>query len=196
MMMRFLLLLSLGLTAGAAGRFGDPIRWCTSRSPLLANLPTTALTGRFDLELTSTYGWKHGGTARGTLELWPRDSAATAMGRGNGVDSTRCEPYAGAATIDLAAVNANTEGSVSSRDSTAPGVVVRVLTDRYVSGKKLELSLGSDRNRRDVGMVDGNWLEVEIEEVTNTGFRGRWRASPPLVAEVTHAGTFTARRVQ
>jgi hypothetical protein len=187
------------LSACAHSAHHDPIAWCTSRSPLLASLPTTALTGRFDLELTATKGDRRGHSARGVLELWPRDSAASAIDVANGqVDLTQCEPYAGAATIDLASVNAYTEGTAASRDSTAPGVVVQVWADPRQPQRKLQLSIGSGRNRRDTVVLHGAMIDAEIEEITSTGFRGRWKSGPYMFGPMpfSDAGVFSARRTQ
>jgi hypothetical protein len=187
------------LSACAHSAHRDPIAWCTSRSPLLATLPTTTLTGRFDLELTATRGEKRGRSARGVLELHARDSAASTLTVADDrVDSTLCEPYAGAATIDLASVNAFTEGTAASRDSAAPGVVIQVRSDPREPEKKLQLSIGSKRNRRDIQMLDGADIEAVVEEVTSSGFRGRWESSPATLAPPPYSdgGVFSAKRIR
>jgi hypothetical protein len=178
--------------AGCAHHAARPARWCSAPSSPTAPVALTGLAGSYDLAFTATAGHYGNPAATGELHLFARDSGSTIIETPFGTTYTdRLELYFGFATIDLASVGGLTNGSVTSRDSVAPGVVLRAWTDS--APEPPELEFGSDTNRRDLLIFDGANTSATILETTPSGIRGTWTST---IGTTTYrvSGFFCARR--
>jgi len=166
--------------------------WCTPLTRPTGELNLTGLAGSYDVVFAATAGYTGNTVALGQLHLFERDSTRRAIDTPFGTTfPNRLELYFGYASVDLQSVGGLTDGSVAGRDSSAPGVVLRMWTDS--DARPAQLEFGSDRNRRDMLILDGAITEADILETTPSGMRGTWESTAgPTTYRVT--GFFCARR--
>ena len=151
------------------------------------------LEGQYLLTFVSTSADRGRRSVTGRLTLFARDSLRLRPRRFDGTPNpNRIEPFWGAASIELGKVGAYVEGPTDAVDPAAPGVVVYAMQMRD-SSWETGLSFGANRNRPDLIILDGAYLEAPVLEVTSTGFRGIWSAS---IGPTTYkaAGFFCAVR--
>ena len=167
---------------------------CTPAPNRTSTIDAKRLEGRYDVVFVNAKSESGRVEARGVLELLPRDSASAILYTiGRRPHPHLTEPYLGSTTVDLGAIGAFVPGSVSSTDSAAPGVVVRVWTDTNVP--QVQLLFGSQGNRRDIFTLDGAYMAGDILESTAIGLRGSWLSS---IGHTTPgaSGYFCARRIR
>jgi hypothetical protein len=184
-----LFLILIGACASNAERGGP---WCTPLVHSSGRLVLDGLAGSYDVVFGATAGNPGNPVAVGELYLFERDSSRRAIETPFGtIFPARLELYFGYATIDLKSVGGLTHGSLTSRDSSAPGVVLRVWMDTHPQPAQLEF--GSDRTRRDLLILDGASTEANILETTPFGMRGAWEST---IGTTTYrvTGFFCARR--
>jgi hypothetical protein len=126
--------------------------------------------------LVGTRGRERAKRTEGILRLRRRSAGETVRDfSGRLVDISRQQPYLGTAQIDLAAVGAGVEGRLDT-ESPAPGVVLAVERAEDTHRSELHLELGSEQNRYDSAILDGNYTEVLIRSVSPSGSAGTWDA--------------------
>lgn len=81
-------------------------------------------------------------------------------------------PLFGTTDIQVQEVGALRIGSLSSGDPAAPGVLV--IESQTAQGPSILVRLGSDANRRDLQLFDGGFTVLELGEINDDGFKGRW----------------------
>jgi hypothetical protein len=180
--------------SGAAG--GATPEEC---APVTAEIPAsgtvTPAVGEYQLRLVATSGAKTGASVEGTLSLQPQpDALRYRTGLGGTVDTSVVHPLYGSADVDLAAVDAVSVGSTTSKDPMQPGVLV---VERHTSGDdasiEIVVRLGSEANRRDRQRFDGGYTVLRVRHVSDKRMAGTWASG--ITAERA-AGYFCARKLE
>ncbi len=83
-------------------------------------------------------------------------------------------PLFGTTDVGVEGVGALRVGDLSSVDPAAPGVLV--IESKTAEGPSILLRFGSDANRRDVVRFDGGFTVLELTEIRDDGFSGRWNS--------------------
>ncbi|HEX2220667.1 MAG TPA: hypothetical protein VHG35_17850 [Gemmatimonadales bacterium] len=127
--------------------------------------------GEYSVRLVATSGAQRGATAQGRLDLMPRDSAYRRLTLPDGTrDTTFAFPLYGTAEVDFASVGAVAPGDPKSADPLSPGVLVI----ERPSG--VMLRVGSVANRWGMRRFDGAYTALQVQQVTEEGFKGTWRS--------------------
>jgi hypothetical protein len=164
----------LAACGGANAGQADPQACAPVESPA-SDLSAAGLAGQYTVRLIATSGAKEGASAGGRLELMQQDSAYRSLKRSDGsVDTTFSFPLYGTAAVDFAAVGATAPGDPGSSDPLSPGILVIQRPGGVL------LRVGSEANRRGVRRFDGGYTVLEVQQVTDQGFAGRWRSGVGL----------------
>ena len=118
--------------------------------------------------------------SEGTLAL--RTRAAARCSRGS-----TATPLDGTADIDLGAVGAQAVTGLTSRDPSAPGVLV--LEADVEAGRTVTVRFGSVSNRDGDSAIDAAFAVLDVTRIGDGGFFGGWRSG---VRTERSAGYFCA----
>lgn len=167
-------------------------------APITTELPPASsashLAGEYRLRLVATSGAKKGVATDGTLSLEPQSGPLRYRTRlGGGRDSTVLHPLYGAAEVDLAAVDAVSVGSITSRDPLQPGVLVM---ERHAGAGRppateIVIRLGSEANRSDRQRFDGGYTALRVRQLGPGRLAGSWSSG---ISGEQAAGYFCATR--
>ena len=167
-------------------------------APITTELPPASsasdLAGEYRLRLVATSGAKKGVATDGSLSLEPQSDALRYRSRpGGSRDSTVLHPLYGAADVDLAAVDAVSVGSITSRDPTQPGVLVmeRHAKPGRPPATEIVIRLGSEANRSDRQRFDGGYTALRVRHLGPSRLAGSWSSG---ISGEQAAGYFCATR--
>jgi hypothetical protein len=170
---------SLGMIAAACGHGAVPgsvvlasSSACTrvDTSAAMGLVPPERIAGEYRLSLVATHGPRQGRSIAGTMTLGT---------------------HYGHAAIALDSVGAVAAGSIASRDSTRPGVLVLSAADQAAGMPQTYLRLGAEANRTDIRLLDGAYMVLIVDSASASAMRGHWRSG---IRAETAGGYFCADR--
>jgi hypothetical protein len=135
-------------------------------------VPPERIAGEYRLSLVATQGRRNGRSIAGTLTLGT---------------------HYGHAAIVLDSVGAVAAGSIASRDSTRPGVLVLSSADQTPGVTQTYLRFGADANRNDIRLLDGAYMVLIVDSANASAMRGHWRSG---IRAETAGGYFCADRLR
>ena len=191
---------AVGCRRPAMGRTAE--QRCSAVSESLPLTATSAgMAGHYRLVLVATRGPYAGSIASGRLALWrPDTSSHFEYEAAGGIDIDRAmELFHGVTDVPLERVGALRDGDPESADPFHPGVLVKEFnfgttdssTGRENLFKRIQLTIGSVGNRRDVIEMDSMPPELQARRVDVVGFAGDWES---VRAGVLTGGHFCAFR--
>jgi hypothetical protein len=147
--------------------------------------------GEYTLTMVGGAEGEDARSVQGVLVLQEQPEAFRSFSGSDGSPIPRvASPLFGTTDVSVEVVGALRVGDLSSTDPAGPGVLV--LESETAQGPSILLRFGSDANRRDVVRFDGGFTVLELNEIGEDGFSGRWNsgAQGPRAA-----GYFCAERV-
>ena len=174
-----LIAVSLGMIAAACGHGAVPGSVVLASSSGCARVDSSAATGvvpaeriagEYRLSLVATHGRRAGRSIVGTMTLGT---------------------HYGHAAIALDSVGAVAAGSIASRDSTRPGVLVLSSADQAAGTPQTYLRFGAEANRTDIRLLDGAYMVLIVDSASASAMRGHWRSG---IRAETADGYFCADR--
>jgi hypothetical protein len=176
--------LLLAACSGANAGQSDP-QPCAPVEAQATGVSAAGLAGEYSLRLVATLGPKRGSTTGGRLTLVPYEASDPGAEGDSAGATSFTRPLRGTVEVKLDEVGAVAPGELAATEPAAPGVLVMEAPGRVI------MRLGSEANRTDVRRFDGAFTALDVQQVSDDGFRGTWRSGG---AGPAASGHFCAER--